>query len=100
MAMLLFWGQEIDPKMGEGSIGFSTFAPFSSLLDFNLYPLSHTYFPRILWLVTELCIVTWSSRGEEKGVKVYTPIDPAPILGSISCPRNNKIAIPISLIPL
>ena len=29
IAVLLFGGQEIDPKMGEGSIGFSTFAPFS-----------------------------------------------------------------------
>ena len=40
------------------------FAPPYSLLDLNLYPLSHIRFSRLLRLVTEFCIGPRSSRGE------------------------------------
>ena len=39
--------------------------PPSSLLDFNLYPLSLIHFTHLLQLVTELCIFKRSSRGED-----------------------------------
>ena len=65
MAVLLLGGQAIDSKMGAGWMGKDTFAPLSSLLDFNLYFLSHIRLLYLLWLVMELCIVTRISRGED-----------------------------------
>ena len=65
MAVLLLGGQVIDSKMGTEWMGKEP-PPFpSSLLDLNLYPLNHINFPRILWLVTELCISTRISKGED-----------------------------------
>ena len=64
MAVLLLGGKKMIPRWGRGGWERRTL-PLSFLLDFNLYPLSHIRFPRLLWLVTELCIVTRSSRGED-----------------------------------
>ena len=60
-------------KMGAGWMGEETFAPASSLPDFNVYPLSHIRFPCLLRLVTELCIGPRSSRGED-----WYKINPTP----------------------
>ena len=46
-------------------MGKEIFAPASSLLDFNLCPLSHISLPCLLRLLTEMCISQRSSRGED-----------------------------------
>ena len=64
MTVLLLGEKDIDSKMGEGRVdGRGNFRPASSLLDFNLYPLSHIFFPRLLRVVTEFRISSISSRG-------------------------------------
>ena len=65
MAVLLLGAQVIDSKMGARWMGEAIFAPLSSLLDFNLYPLSQICFPCLLQLVTELFIGPRRSKGEE-----------------------------------
>ena len=56
MAVLLLGGQVIHSEMGAGWMGEEIFAPPSSLLDFNLYPLSLIRLLHLLRIVTELCI--------------------------------------------
>ena len=63
IAVFLLRRKFIDSKMRAGWMGEETFAPASSLLDFNLYPLSLIRLLHLLRLVTELCIGPRSSRG-------------------------------------
>ena len=65
MAVLLLGGQVIDSKMGAGCMVEKIPLPPSSLMDFNLYPISHIHLPRISRILTEFRIGPISSRGED-----------------------------------
>ena len=59
------WGARISSQDEGGMNGRRNSCPPSFLLDFNLYLLSHICFPRLLRIVTELCIGPRNSRGEK-----------------------------------